>query len=165
MNTDAKNQLKKILGTYDAKLAEQERIEAAKRAADAAFPVRFAALKAETIRPMIQEFVDVLSAHGHEATAREQEESSSTAGGVSYAAISLRVIPKPFAHKSTETPKTFIEITFSANRSERKIVVSSTNTMMSSGGSLGKRGEYEIEAMTAEVIAEHVLQALQQALR
>jgi hypothetical protein len=165
MNSDAKNQLNNILRTYDAKLAEQERLEATKRAADAAFPVRFAALKSETIRPMIQEFVDVLSAHGHEATAREQEESSSTAGGVSYAAISLRIIPKPFARKSTETPRTFIEITFSANRSERRITVSSTNTMMSSSGSVGKRGEYEIEAMTAEVITEHMLQSLQEALR
>jgi hypothetical protein len=165
MNSDTKNQLKRILGTYDAKLAEQERLEAAKREADAAFPVRFAALKAETIRMVIHEFVDILSAHGHEAAAREQEESSTTAGGVSYAAISLRVIPKPFAHKSTETPRTFIEITFSANRSERKITVSSTNTMMGSSGSVGKRGEYEIEAMTVEVIAEHVLRALQDALR
>jgi hypothetical protein len=165
MDSDAKNQLKSILGTYDAKLAEQERLEAVKRAADAAFPVRFATLKAETIRPAIQEFVDVLSAHGHEATAREQEESSSAAGGVSYAAISLRVIPKPFAHRSTDAPKTFIEITFSANRSGRKIIVSSTSTLMSAGGSVGKRGEYEIEAMTGKVIAEHVLQALQEALR
>lgn len=165
MNSDAKNRLKKILGTYDEKLAEQTRVETAKRAAEAAFPGRFAVLKAETIRPVIQEFVDMLSGHGHEATAREQEESSSSAGGVSYAAIPLRVNPKPFAHKSTETNKSFIEITFSANRTERKVTVSSTNTMMSSSGSLGKRGEYELEAMTADLIADHLLQALQEALR
>ncbi len=165
MKSDAKDQLKKILGTYDNKLAEENRLAAAKRAADAAFPERFAALKTETIRPLIQEFVELLSGHGHEATAREQEESSSSAGGVSYAAISLRVTPKPFAHKSVETNKSFIEVTFSANRSERKVTVSSSNTMIHSSGSVGKRGEYEIDAMTADVVADHVIQTLQEALR
>jgi hypothetical protein len=165
MKNDAKNLLKKILGSYDQKLAEEERLAAEKRAADAAFPDRFATLKTSTIRPAIQEFADVLNGHGHEVTAREQQESSSTAGGVSYAAISLRIIPKPFAHKSAETNKSFIEITFSANRSERKITVSSTNTMINSGGSLGKRGEYEIDAVTTDVVADHVLQTLQEALK
>jgi hypothetical protein len=165
MKSDAKVQLTKILGTYDHKLAEQERTEAAKRAADAAFPSQFASLKSETIRPAIQELVDVLSGHGHEATVREQEESSSTAGGVSYAAISLRVNPKPFAHRAAEMNKSFIEVTFSANRNERKITVSSANTMLTSNGSLGKRGEYDIDAVTAEIVTDHVLQTLKEALK
>jgi hypothetical protein len=165
MKTEAKSQLEKILGVYDDKVAEDARKVEVKRAADAAFPERFAALRAETIRPAIQEFVDQLCSHGHEATAREQEESSSTTGGISFAAISLRLNPKPFAHKSVETNRSFIEITFSANRSERKVTVSSTNTIVNSNGSLGKRGEYEIEAMTADVVADHVLRTLQEALR
>ena len=165
MKSEAKSQLKKILGTYDDKVAAEERKVAAKRAADAAFPERFATLRAETIRPAIQEFVDVLTGHGHEAVAREQEESSSTTGGVSFAAISLRLNPKPFAFKSTEANRSFIEITFSANRNERKVTVSSTNTIVNSNGSLGKRGEYEIDAMTAEVVADHVLRTLQEALQ
>src|SRR5438552_4502159 len=125
MKDEAKNQLTKILGLYDEKLAEAERIEAATRAAQAAFPERFASLKSQIIRPAIQEFADVLNASGHEVTVREQEESSSAVGGVTFAAISLRIVPKPFARKTSETNKSFIEITFAANRSERKITVSS----------------------------------------
>jgi hypothetical protein len=164
MKNDAKSQLTKILGTYDDRVAADERRIIAKRAADAAFPERFAVLREATLRPAIQEFVDVLTGHGHEATAREQEESSSSTGAVSFAAISLRLNPKPFAFKSAETNRSFIEVTFSANRNERKVTVSSTNTIVNSNGSLGKRGEYEIDAMTADVVAEHVLRSLQEAL-
>jgi hypothetical protein len=164
MKEQAKKQLGQILGTYDEKLAEVERIDAANRAAQAAFPGRFATLRTHTIRPVLEEFVEVLNGRGHQATAREQEESSSTVGGVLSAAIALRIIPRPFVQKSTDTNKSFIEVTFSANRNERKITVSSTNTMTASIGNLGKRGEYELDAVTADVVAEHVLQILQEAL-
>ncbi len=164
MKTEAKQQLEKILGTYDEKVAEEERKVAAKRAADLAFPERFATLRAETIRPAIKSFVDVLCGHGHEAVAREQEESTSTIAGISFAAISLRMTPKPFAFKSADGNRSFIEVTFSANRTERKVTVSSTNTIVNSNGGMGKRGEYEIDAMTAEVVSDHVLRTLQEAL-
>jgi len=163
MNNEAKTQLERILGTYDEKLAEIERRESAIRAAQAAFPERFSSLRVKTIRPALQELADVLNGHGHESAAREQEESSTTAGGITSASISLRIIPKPFAHKSTETSNNFIEVMFSANRAERKITVSSTNTVVNSGGSRGRRGEYEIEALTADVVVSHVLQTLQEA--
>jgi hypothetical protein len=163
MKDEAKKRLKQILGAYDERLAAIERQEAASRAAKAAFPERFSALKKELILPVLKELVEVLSGSGHEATAHEQEESSSTAGGVTSAAIGLRVIPKPFAGKPSDTKKSFIEIMFSANRSERKIVVSSTTTIINSGGTVGKRGEYEIEMVTADVVVDHVLQTLEKA--
>jgi hypothetical protein len=164
MKDQAKKQLDAILGAYDAKLAEVARVDEAKRAAQAAFPARFATARTETIRPAIQEFADALNALGHEATANEQEESSSTAGGVTSASVSLKIIPKPHARKPADAnKKSFIEITFAANRAERKVVVSSTNTLINSSGSLGKRGEYEVDEVTGDVVAHHVLQALQEA--
>jgi hypothetical protein len=54
---------------------------------------------------------------------------------------------------------------FSANRSERKITVSSTNTTINSNGNVGKRGEYEIDTMTADIVAEQVIRTLEEALR
>jgi hypothetical protein len=166
MKSDNLDRLKKVLGAYDHHLAKQEHMEAVKRAADAAFPVRFETLKAETIRPAMTEFVDVLNGYGHEATVREQDESSSSAGGgVLSSAISLCINPKPFARKSTPASKNLVEITFSGNRIERKVTVSSTNTMLSSNGSVGKRAEYEVDAITGDVVADHVLQTLQDALK
>jgi hypothetical protein len=162
---EAKSQLKKIIGDYDDKLAQAERVDAANRAAHAAFPGRFVTLKAETIQPAIQEIADILNERGHKASVREQEESSSTEGGVKSAAISLRIVPKPFAHKPAETNPIAIEITFSANRTERKVAVSSTNTMLNQGGSVGKRGEYEIDGLTADVVASHIIQTLNEAFR
>jgi hypothetical protein len=159
MKDEAKSQLKKIVGDYDAKLAEAERVDAARRAAQAAFPERFVILRTNTIQPAIQEIADMLNERGHKASVREQEESSSAEGGVK----SLRIIPKPFAHKSTETNPITIEITFSANRSERKVAVSSTNTMIGHSGTVGKCGDYEIDAVTADVVANHVIQTLTEA--
>ena len=160
MKDEAKSQLKKIIADYDAKLAEAERVDAANRASHAAFPGRFVALKTETIQPAIQEIADILNERGHKASVREQEESSSAEGGVKSAAISLHIVPKPFAQKSPETNPIAVEITFSANRTERKVAVSSTNSMQNQGGSVGKRGEYEIETVTADVVASHVIQTL-----
>jgi hypothetical protein len=165
MKSEAKNQLEVILGKYDARLLEEERAVAAKRAAEAAFPARFATLRAETLRPAMQELVDLLGTHGHGATVIEREESSTTVGGFSHAAISLRINPKPFAHQSPETNKTFIEVTFLANRKEQKVTVSSTNTTVYSSGNVGKRGEYQIEAMSADVVADEVIRTLEEALR
>jgi hypothetical protein len=162
MKDEARKRLERILSVYDEKLAETERLAEASRAAKAAFPERFAALKKEMILPLLSELAGMLSAHGHEATAHEQEESSTTAGGVTSAAVRLRIIPKPFTQTATET-KSFVEVTFSANRGERKIVVSSTTTIINSGGSVGKRGEYELDALNADIVVDHVLKALEKA--
>ncbi|MEO8877918.1 MAG: hypothetical protein ABI461_20160 [Polyangiaceae bacterium] len=163
MNADAKKQLKHILEAYDARLAETERVEAAQRAAHAAFPERFSVLKTQIILPVLRELSEVLTRSGHESTAREQEESSSTAGGVTSAAVSFRIVPKPFAQRSIDANRSYIDVTFSANRTERKIVVSSTNTIVNSGGSVGKRGAYELDALTADIVVDHVLKALEEA--
>jgi hypothetical protein len=163
MKDEQKNQLRKIIGDYDTKLTDAERADAAKRAADAAFPERFVTFKTKTIRPALQEIADMLNERGHEASLRDQDESSSAGGGVKSAAVSLRIVPKPFAHKSTESNPIAIEVMFSANRAERKITVSSTNTMTSHRGSVGKLGEYEIDALTSDVVANHVIQTLNDA--
>jgi vancomycin resistance protein YoaR len=160
MKEEAKAQLTKIIGDYDAKLSETERIASANRAADASFPERFMTFRNETLRPALDEIASMLNAAGHDASVREQEESSSTVGGVKAAALSLRLVPKPFAHKPAETGSVTIEVMFSANRAERKLIVSSTNTMVSHGGSVGKRGAYDLDAVTADVVATHVIQTL-----
>jgi hypothetical protein len=163
MKDEAKKRLKQLLGAYDEKLAERDRVDAAIRAAKEAFPERFTALKKKTILPLLQELADELNASGHEATFREQEESASTSGGVTAAAVLLRIVPRPFAQRSAETKKSFLEITFAANRNEQKIVVSSSNTIINSGGSVGKRGEYAIEAVNDDVVIGHVMHALEEA--
>ena len=139
------------------------RREAAIRAAKEAFPERFSVLKKEIILPALRELAEVLNGSGHDATVREQDESSTTVGGVASAAVGLCVVPRPFVQKGAETKKSFTEIMFSANRSERKVIVSSTNTIIHSGGGVGKRGEYEVEAVTADVVVDHVLRTLEEA--
>jgi len=164
MNDDSKDQLTKILGAYDDTLAEVARVDAANLAAQVAFPARYAALRRDTIRPTIQEFADVLSGRGHEVTVRELEESTSSDVGVTFAAIVLRVVPKAFANNGPETKKSFIEVSFSANRLERKVVVASTNTIINSSGSVGKRGAYDVDALTPTIVEAHVLHALREGL-
>ncbi len=164
MNDDARKKLTTILATYDEKIAEAARVNAANLAAAAAFPERYAALRSNTIRPAVQEFADLLNGRGHEVTVSELEESTSSEAAVTSATISLRIIPKAFAHKGVATPKSFVELLFSANRHERKITVSSTNTIINSAGSVGKRAQYEIAEVTSQVIEGHVLHVLGEAL-
>ena len=163
MNNESKVLLEKIIGDYDAKLAEAERVDAANRAAHAAFPGRFAELRTKLIQPALQEIAGMLNTRGHETTVREQDESSTASGGVKSAAITLRVVPRPFAGRATEANSITVEVTFSANRNARKVTVSSTNTMIGHGGNVGKRGEYEIDAVTTDVVAGHVIQTLGEA--
>jgi hypothetical protein len=165
MKDETKATLDKLLDDYDVRLAAIESRDAAVRAAQAAFPERFVALKTSTIRPALDEFIAVLKRHDHEGAVRDQDESATTASGVALASIALRIVPRPFASKSTtDAAKSFIEVTFSANRTERKVTVSSTSTILDSGGSRGKRGEYDVDAVTPEVVAMHVLRALEEAL-
>ena len=163
MKSEAKNELQTILGDYDEKLAETERAEAAKQAAREAFPARFAELRKEVLEPALKEVADMLNERGHDASVREQDESSSAVGGFKPAAISLRIVPKPFARRSVETNPITIEVTFSANRGEQKVVVSSNNTMTNHAGAMGKRGEYGVDAVTADVVAGHLIQTLSDA--
>jgi hypothetical protein len=163
MKSEAKAELERILGAYDDKLTEVERLGAAERTAQAEFPVRFATLRAEIIRPALHELVQVLSAHGHEVTVSEKEGSSSNAGGVTLAATSLRIVPKPFARKVPAKSENFIEVTFAANPAERKVIVSSTNTTVTFDRSVGDHGEYAIDALTADVVVSAVLQTLKDA--
>ena len=163
-NRHAKSELQRILLAYDEKLAEAARCDAAKRAADLAFPELYAALRSDTIRPALQTFADEMNGRGHEVTVREQEESTSSEGGVTSAMVALRIIPKAFVESGAATKKCFVELSFSANRGERRITVASTNTMMNSPGRVGKRAEYEIAALTADVVETHVLQTLRDVL-
>ncbi len=140
------------------------RADAANRAAQTAFPERYAALRRDTIRPIMQEFAEVCNERGHEATVRDTEESTTTEGGVLLAAITLRIVPKVLSSKAAATNKSYVEISFSANRGEQKIGVSSTNTMINSAGNVGKRGEYTLDMVTADVIETHMLQTLREAL-
>lgn len=165
MKVEAKSELRKVISDYDDRLAEAERVAAAKRAEHAAFPARFVKLKTGIIQPTAQGIADMLNERGHNASVREQDESSTLEGSVKSAAVSLRVVPKPFAHKAAEANAVSIEVTFSANRSERKVAVSSTNTMINHGGTVGKLGEYEIDAVTPDVVAKHVIQTLSDAFR
>jgi hypothetical protein len=163
MKDETKARLKQMIVAYDEKLADIERVAEAKRAAQAAFPERFTALKQKTLHPALQEFADLLNASGHVASVNERDASSTTETGVQWATISLRVVPRPFAKGAAHTSPSAVELTFSANRNDGKVTVSSTNTISNAGGSLGKRGGYEIDALTSDVVAEHVLQALQEA--
>jgi hypothetical protein len=163
MKGEAKAELERVLGVYDDKLAEDARLGAAERAARTEFPARFARLRAEVISPTLHELAQVLGAHGHEVTVSEREGSSSNAGGVTLAHISLRVVPKPFARKVPAKSENFIEVTFAANPAERKVLVSSANTTTAFRGSVGDHGEYTIDALTADVVVDAVVQTLKDA--
>ena len=168
MKDEAKKQLKRILAVYDERLAETERVEAERRAAKEAFPVRFAALKKDTILPILEEFAEAYSPDKYwltTAKATEQDESSSTAGVTSDRRSGCASFPSCSGRRRRIRRRASSRFRSRPNfLSERKVVVSSTNTLINSGGGVGKRGEYELETLTGDVVVGHVMQTLEEAL-
>jgi hypothetical protein len=162
MKKDALDELRQLLNSYGDRLSESERRAAAHKEAHEMFPARFLELKAKTIQPVLTEFVDELQKEGHYASVRDLEEGHRD-GAFASASITLRIVPKPYASKASEAGGSSIETVFSANRAEQKVVVSCNNTVFATGGSRGKRCEYDLATVTADVVAEQVLLTLKEA--
>ncbi len=161
MDQDAKNELTSILVAYRERVVEGRAREANVKAARAAFVEAFVRVKAEIIRPVLEEFVLHLNEAGHQATLTDQKESSDRNGQFSPASMALRVVPIRIG----DTPLapsggTRIEVTFSANEPTMKVVVSSSNN---ANGAIGKRGDYELAGLDKRFVETHVLKTIHEA--
>lgn len=159
MDDDAKRELQSLLAAHKARLVEGQNREAQKKAEQRAFVDGFRSLKAEKIRPVLEEFVAQLTEHGHTASIVDQEESAS--GRFTPASIGLRVVPArmgdaPPGHSNIVR----VEITFSANQATMKVSVSSSNN---ANGSIGKRGEHDLSELTDAFVVSNVLRTIREA--
>jgi hypothetical protein len=158
---DAKDELAGILAAYRTRLSDSLDRQAKMKADRASFIELFRSLTTGTIRPVLDDFVAVLTKDGHEATILDQQEASVRDGSFAPASIALRIVPTPIGGEpgkpSSNAP---VEVKFSANQHSMKVLVSSSNN---AHGSSGKRGEYELRELTEDFVVSNVLKTIQEA--
>lgn len=161
MKDDAKSELAGILSAYRARLSDSLDRQAKMKADRASFIELFRSLTTETIRPVLDDFVALLTKDGHEATILDQQEASVRDGSFAPASIALKIVPTPIGgepgKQSSNAP---VEVKFSANQHSMKVLVSSSNN---AHGSSGKRGEYEVSELTEDFVVSNVLKTIQDA--
>jgi hypothetical protein len=161
MDPEVKSELHGMLAAYAALVVESHEREAKTKAAQTAFVDAFRQLKVEKIRPILDEFVVDLLQGGHQATVVDQQEASDRNGQFTPSSIALRVVPARMAG-ATAASSTLarVEVTFSGNSQTRKVLVSSSNN---ANGSIGRRGDYELEDVTPEFVQNNVLNTIRAA--
>ena len=80
MDQESKNELTSILATYRERVIDGQAREAKVKAARAAFVEAFQRVKAESIGPVLEEFVLQLNEAGHQASVVDQKEGSDCNG-------------------------------------------------------------------------------------
>jgi hypothetical protein len=162
MNTQAKDELKGILAAYGARIVGSQQREAKLKADRASFVELFRGLKTDMIAPILNDFAVQLNEHGHLATVLDQEEPSHRNGSFVPASIALRIVPLAMSRPDSisQASNGPVEVKFSANQNEMKVLVSSSHNAQ--GGS-GKRGEYPLADLTEEFVVRSVLRTIHEA--
>ena len=162
MDNEAKTELKGILAAYRARLVDSQERETKLRVARASFIEVFRTLKAERIGPVLNEFVVQLNEEGHQASVVDQQEASDRNGHFTPSSLALRIVPARMGNGSVAHSSTArLEITFSANQHTMKVLVSSSNN---ANGTMGKRGEYDLDELTIEFVVSNVIKTIREGL-
>ena len=161
MDPEAKNELTSILTAYRARLLDSQDRETKIKAARVNFVEAFRNLKADKIRPVLDEFVAQLNEAGHQASVVDQQEASDRNGQFTPASITLRIVPARIGEVvGSSTASTRVEITFSANQHTMKVLVSSSNN---SNGAIGRRGDHDLGELTSTFVENNVLKTIRDA--
>jgi hypothetical protein len=145
--------LSKLLDDYDARrLGEQEREQKSKDD-EAHFLVDFAGLRRDVIRPVFEAAAAMLEERGHRASIVEQEFVGGSAGRISEAGITLRVVPS-----GTKAPLHEDQRSLSfATRHYNKTVWVNSGESAGSGGLAGSKGAYALERVTKQLVEDELV--------
>jgi hypothetical protein len=141
------------------------RVEAARREAERRmierriFLAEFSERMRTVIRPTMEQVGDLLTSRGHEFEITEEEESVEANGKTANAAITLRIYP--YAERPAHTQLGGCpHLAIRANSPRNTIYVHESIMMPGSGGHAGTAGEYELDAVTADMVEQHILSVL-----
>jgi hypothetical protein len=145
--------LAKMLDAYDARRRGDLAREQKTRDDEAAFLTQFLELRRNVIRPVFEAAGAVLEERGHRFSIAEQESTSGTAGRISEAGISLRIVAsgtKAALHEDQSS----LSIT---TRHYNKTVWINSGEAPNAGGIAGAKGTYPLEKITRQLIEEELL--------
>ena len=143
----------KLLDAYDARRrGEQEREQKAKDQ-EASFLADFEQLRRRVIRPLFEAVARLLEQRGHRASIMEQEFTAGSAGRISEAGITLRVVPsgtKAPLHEDQHS------LSFTTRHYNRTVWVNSGESA-GSGGLAGAKGAYALERVNEQLVEDELV--------
>ena len=145
--------LTQLLDGYDARrLGEQAREQKAKDD-EAQFLVDFAELRRKVIRPVFETAAALLEERGHRASIVEQEFVAGSAGRISEAGITLRVVPLGTKAPLHEDQRS---LSFTTRHYNKTVWVNSGESA-GSGGLAGSKGAYALERVTKQLVEDELI--------
>jgi hypothetical protein len=159
MNEKTRDQLDALLAS-NAKKVHASQVEAnTKRQEEDSFLEEFKRLRAQVIRPVMQEFYDKLNGCGHDCNITEREEAVDPRRGTTSAQIELAVIPKG---KKRISNNPYPCVSFSTVTYKKLILHYKSNCLGS--GSAGPVAEHPLSAFTPEFVEGCILGMLKEIL-
>ena len=163
MDETTNKQLTDILDSYEAKrVAAQQKLEQEKTEHEL-FLEDFTRLATSTIRPAMEEISEQLKKRGHEFEITEQQESIGSEGRTHNAGITLMIYPNGQRSRYPNERNT-PHIGFMTHSYKRNVYVYECTMMPGRGGRAGSAREYELNQITTQVIHDHILKVLAEAM-
>ncbi len=145
--------LAKLLDAYDARRRGDEEREHRTKEEAARFLAQFAELRRNVIRPVFEAAGAMLEQRGHRCSIAEQEFSAGTAGKVSEAGISMRIVVSGTKAPLPEDQRS-LSIT---TRHYNKTVWINSGEAPNAGGIAGAKGAHTLEKVTRRLVEEEVI--------
>ncbi len=159
MEGPIKNKLKEIFDKHDEnKLAAKKAQEKIKTEKDV-FLEDFERTITNTIRPSLEEIGAIIAARGHGCKISAQRETETKHDGFQNAHIKMIIYTD--AHQARRGPDhEYPSISFIATPSNKTILVHGSTIMSGHGGDAGKRGEYQLDKITQEIVETETVNLL-----
>ena len=147
--------LTRMLDQYDARLRAELAREKQGKDDDAQFLARFAALRREVIRPVLEEAGALLALRGHGFSIVEEEFAADTAGKVREARISFHIVPAGMATPlHAQDHEHSLSLT---TRHYNKTVWISAGKALDAGGIAGSKGAHALVKVDRQLIEAEVV--------
>ena len=145
--------LARLLDEYDARRRGDVEREHKTKEEEALFLKQFAELRRSVIRPVFEAAGAMLEERGHRFSIAEQEFTAGSAGRISEAGISLRIVASGTKAPLHEDQRS-LSIT---TRHYNKTVWINSGEAPDAGGIAGAKGAYALEKVTRELIEGELL--------
>lgn len=145
--------LAKLLDEYDARRRADVEREQRGRDEDALFLKRFAELRRDVIRPVLESAAEMLEQRGHRCSITEEECMQGGGSPVHEAGIALRVVPagtKAALHQDQRS----LSIT---TRHYNRTVWINTGEASAAGGIAGAKGAHTLERVTRQLVEDELV--------
>ncbi len=155
MKEETKSKLNALMDEYDEKLKKKKKTQEEIELEENAFIDEFYRLRRKVMRPIIDEIGDYIKEHGHDYKVKEEKliDDYSTKKD---AKITMMVFPSGIDRSAY----TVSNISFTANKKEKDIYVSSKVIERNKSGTAEDRGVYNTNQINGDLVEKEIFNFL-----